>query len=190
MSLINIVPVLDTVETKEIHYLGGTILIPASHNWMAVVVNKSFGNSKRTIVSFVEKPVENKSGNLVPAQGTEYQMHCDVVCDAEPADTLRKVSPESSDEVIAHNIEELTYKLQALVSKDLSADELVHAVLCPNHGVLTDFVDHLGTVDESEETEKDPEPITKAKVSSAAISAINLGDIPPGLAAALSKLLS
>lgn len=154
MSLIKIVPVLDTIETKEVHYLGGTIVIPASHNWMVVAVNKSFGSLKRTIVSFVEKPIENKSGNFVPVQGTEYQMHCDVVCDAEPVDTLRKVSPESSDEVIAHNIEELTYKLQALVSKDLSADQLVHAVMCPDHGVLTDFIDHLKPVDESENAAK------------------------------------
>ena len=128
-----------SVETKTVSYMSGTAQIPATHTHVAVV--KSLFNGKHYLRSFAEKPQPHPEAGWV--SGAEW---CDI-CEVEAVDTsltLRNVVITTDKEALESNIEELVYKLTAVMhakQKDSSMD-IIHAVFCPEHGVFTDFLEH------------------------------------------------
>lgn len=129
----------ESVETKTVQYMNGTVQIPATHTHVAVV--KSLLNGKHYLRSFAEKPQPHPEAGWVSA--AEWKDICEVEA-VDTSLTLRNVVITTDTQALESNIEELVYKLMAVMhakQKDSSMD-IIHAVFCPEHGIFTDFCEH------------------------------------------------
>lgn len=152
MSLFKLNPIENI--TKEVSYAGGNIDIPANHNYLGVVRIGSPGGMKHVLASFADEPRVSGSGNLV-AEG-EWLILMEVH-EANPTESLRKVGDLDTEEVIIYNTEELVNKLTTILgAEEASVEEKIHAMFCPDHGVLVDFLRHSnGALSNHFDTNKD-----------------------------------
>ena len=150
-------------ETKTVTYLGGTAVIPAHHNWMAVIALGKLGHNTCLLASFANKPLMSPSGvQWVPAD-EDFAIAGQVgkLNEDQLIHTLRQVDKlEDDQQVLLQNTEELVIKLKHILSLELPLEDKLHAIYCPEHGVFPDFMQHCadaldamyGDEDEDEET--------------------------------------
>ena len=151
------------VETKTVNYLGGEAVIPAHHNWMAVIMMGKASHNTCLLASFANKPLISESGlQWVPAD-EDFAIAGQVgkLNEDQLIHTLRQVDKlEDDQQVLLQNTEELVIKLKHILSLERSTEDKLHAIYCPEHGVFTDFMEHCsdifdamyGDEDEDEET--------------------------------------
>ena len=150
-------------ETKTVNYLGGTAVIPAHHNWMAVIMLDKVAHNSCLLASFANKPLMSASGlQWVPAD-EDFAIAGQVgkLNEDQLIHTLRQVDKlEDDQQVLLQNTEELVIKLKHILSLERSTEDKLHAIYCPEHGVFPDFMEHCsdifdamyGDEDEDEET--------------------------------------
>ena len=152
-------------ETKTVTYLGGTAVIPAHHNWMAVIMMGQAAHNTCLLASFANKPLMSSTGlQWIPAD-EDFAIAGQVgkLSEDQLIHTLRQVDKlEDNKQVLLQNTEELVIKLKHILSLERSTEDKLHAIYCPEHGVFTDFMEHCADVldalygdedvDEDEET--------------------------------------
>ena len=166
-------------ETKTVDYLGGTAVIPAHHNWMAVIMMGKASHNTCLLASFANKPLMSKSGlQWIPAD-EDFAIAGQVgkLNEDQLIHTLRQVDKlEDNQQVLLQNTEELVIKLKHILSLELSTEDKLHAIYCPEHGVFTDFIEHCsdifdamyGDEDEDEtESAQDAESKIRAEIKQA-----------------------
>lgn len=151
-------------ETKTVSYLGGTAVIPAHHNWMAVIALGKIAHNTCLLASFANKPLMSTSGvQWVPAD-EDFAIAGQVgkLSQDQLIHTLRQVDKlEDNQQVLLQNTEELVIKLKHILSLELPLEDKLHAIYCPEHGVFPDFMQHCadaldamyGDEDEDEDQE-------------------------------------
>ena len=165
-------------ETKTVTYLGGTAVIPAHHDWMAVIMMGKASHNTCLLASFANKPLISESGlQWVPADedfaiaGQVGKLNKDQLIH-----TLRQVDHVQDDQqVLLQNTEELVIKLKHILSLERPAEDKLHAIYCPEHGVFADFMEHCsdifdamyGDEDETEETSEGAESKIRAELAQA-----------------------
>lgn len=154
-------------ETKTVTYLGGTAVIPAHHDWMAVIMMGKASHNTCLLASFANKPLISESGlQWVPAD-EDFAIAGQVgkLNEDQLIHTLRQVDHVQDDQqVLLQNTEELVIKLKHILSLEMSTEDKLHAIYCPEHGVFSDFKEHCSDIfeamygdedeDETEETSK------------------------------------
>lgn len=148
-------------ETKTVTYLGGTAVIPAHHDWMAVIMMGKASHNTCLLASFANKPLISESGlQWVPAD-EDFAIAGQVgkLNEDQLIHTLRQVDHVQDDQqVLLQNTEELVIKLKHILSLERSTEDKLHAIYCPEHGVFSDFMGHCSDIfdamygDEDEET--------------------------------------
>ena len=140
MSLLNIVSLATAMVT--IDYLGGTIAIPENHEWVAMTeLDCSNGESKGLLVSYEVEPTVSRNGYYVAVPGTDHRILGEVEYQ-DPRGSLRRVQGHNQVEAIYANAEELTYKMIAVLEQADSQEDAIHALFCPEHGVMSEFLRH------------------------------------------------
>ena len=153
-------------ETKTVTYLGGTVVIPAHHNWMAVIMMGKAAHNTCLLASFANKPLMSTSGlQWLPAD-EDFTIAGQVgkLNEDQLIHTLRQVDHVQDDQqVLLQNTEELVIKLKHILSLERSTEDKLHAIYCPEHGVFPDFMQHCADVldalygDEDEDEDEDEE---------------------------------
>ena len=175
-------------ETKTVTYLGGEAVIPAHHDWMAVIMMGKASHNTCLLASFANKPLMSESGlQWVPAD-EDFAIAGQVgkLSEDQLIHTLRQVDKlEDNQQVLLQNTEELVIKLKHILSLEMPAEDKLHAIYCPEHGVFSDFMQHCadifdaiyGDEDEDEtESAQDAESKVRAQLEQA-ISQL-FGDVP------------
>ena len=141
-KLIN-VAALGAVATSSVYYLGGEVDVPESHSWVGIVKANVAGVSTYIMASFRDKPQISANGNLILQEGNEMHLLEQVGLMPIGESTLRKVRGHSAVDILEQNTEELMFKA-AHILEDASAttEEKLHALFCPSHGVVVDFLRH------------------------------------------------
>ena len=132
-------------ETKTVDYLGGTAVIPAHHNWMAVIMLGKVAHNTCLLASFANKPLMSKAGvQWIPAdEDFAIAGQVGTLNEDQLIHTLRQVdNHEDSQQVLLQNTEELVIKLKHILSLDMPLEDKLHAIYCPEHGVFPDFMQH------------------------------------------------
>lgn len=194
MALFEIKP----IETNfvEVDYLGGTVQVPANHEWIAMTkLDCVNGETKGLLVSYEVEPTVSRNGYYVAVPGTEHRILCEVEYQ-DPRGSLRRVQGHSQEEMILANAEELAYKFaQVLASDD---EDKIHTLFCPEHGVFVDFLNHTADalaehfeqVQAVNEAEEDDSPIN-IKMFNENGEVVDLADnLPPELASILGQITS
>ena len=155
-------------ETKTVNYLGGTAVIPAHHNWMAVIMLDKVAHNSCLLASFANKPLMSTSGlQWVPAD-EDFAIAGQVgkLNEDQLIHTLRQVDKlEDDQQVLLQNTEELVIKLKHILSLELPLEDKLHAIYCPEHGVFPDFVQHCADAldamygDEDEEQDESAQDV-------------------------------
>lgn len=137
------------VETKTVTYLGGQAVIPAHHDWMAVIMMGKASHNTCLLASFATKPLVSESGlQWVPAD-EDFAIAGQVgkLAEDQLIHTLRQVdNVQDSRQVLLQNTEELVLKLKHILSLERSTEDKLHAIYCPEHGVFTDFMEHCSDI--------------------------------------------
>lgn len=167
MSLIEVKPIQE--ELVSVDYLGGTILVPANHEFVAMTkLDCSNGEAKGLLVSFEVEPTVSRNGYYIAVPGTEHRILTEVEYQ-DPRGTLRRVQGHDRDDAILSNAEELVYKMTAVLEQAPTREAAIHALFCPEHGIVLEFLhsttpmlaDYFSS-DEDEPTAQsvglDPEP--------------------------------
>ena len=153
-------------ETKTVTYIGGTAVIPAHHNWMAVIMMGKAAHNTCLLASFANKPLMSSTGvQWVPAdEDFAIAGQVDQLSEDQLIHTLRQVDKlEDNKQVLLQNTEELVIKLKHILSLELPLEDKLHAIYCPEHGVFPDFMQHCAAVldalygDEDEDEDEDEE---------------------------------
>ena len=153
-------------ETKTVTYLGGAAVIPAHHNWMAVIMMGKVSHNTCLLASFANKPLISASGlQWVPAdEDFAIAGQVDKLSEDQLIHTLRQVDKvEDNQQVLLQNTEELVIKLKHILSLERSTEDKLHAIYCPEHGVFPDFMQHCADIldalygDEDEDEDEDEE---------------------------------
>ena len=140
MSLLNIVPLATAMVTVD--YLGGNIDVPANHEWIAMTkLDCNNGETKGLLVSYEVEPTVSRNGYYVAVPGTEHRILGEVEYQ-DPRGSLRRVQGHNQVEAIYANAEELTYKMIAVLEQADSQEDAIHALFCPDHGVVSEFLVH------------------------------------------------
>ena len=153
----------EDTETKTVTYLGGTAVIPAHHNWMAVIMMGKTAHNTCLLASFANKPLMSTSGLQWMPADEDFAIAGQVgkLNEDQLIHTLRKVDKlEDNQQVLLQNTEELVIKLKHILSLERPIEDKLHAIYCPEHGVFPDFMQHCadaldamyGDEDEDEET--------------------------------------
>jgi len=166
-------------ETKTVTYLGGEAVIPAHHNWMAVIALSKLAYNTCLLASFANKPLMSTSGvQWVPAD-EDFAIAGQVgkLNENQLIHTLRQVDHVQDDQqVLLQNTEELVIKLKHILSLELPVEDKLHAIYCPEQGVFPDFMQHCadifdaiyGDEDEDEtESAQDVESKVRAELAQA-----------------------
>lgn len=136
-------------ETKTVDYLAGTAVIPAHHNWMAVIMMGKLAHNTCLLASFANKPLVSTSGlQWVPAD-EDFAIVGQVgkLNEDQLIHTLRQVDKvEDNQQVLLQNTEELVIKLKHILSLDMPVEDKLHAIYCPEHGVFPDFMAHCADI--------------------------------------------
>ena len=136
-------------ETKTVTYLGGTAVIPAHHDWMAVIMMGKAAHNTCLLASFANKPLRSTSGlQWLPAdEDFTIAAQVDKLTEDQLIHTLRQVdNVRDSQQVLLQNTEELVIKLKHILSLERSTEDKLHAIYCPEHGVFTDFMEHCSDI--------------------------------------------
>lgn len=161
-------------ETKTVSYLGGTAVIPAHHNWMAVIMMGKASYNTCLLASFANKPLISESGlQWVPAD-EDFAIAGQVgkLNEDQLIHTLRQVDHvQDAQQVLLQNTEELVIKLKHILSLERSTEDKLHAIYCPEHGVFTDFMEHCSDIFEAmygdEDEDETEETSARAKLEQA-----------------------
>lgn len=133
----------------QVDYLGGVVTIPADHQFVAMTqLDCNNGEKKCLLVSYAVEPETTQNGFYRAVEGTGHQIIGEVAYQ-DPRGSLRRVQGHIAQQAVLANIEELCYKLQDALESGEPADEIIHAVMCPEHGLLVDFINHTETFGES-----------------------------------------
>lgn len=136
-------------ETKTVTYLGGTAVIPAHHNWMAVIMMGKVSHNTCLLASFANKPLISESGlQWVPAD-EDFAIAGQVgkLTEDQLIHTLRQVDQvQDNQQVLLQNTEELVIKIKHILSLERSTEDKLHAIYCPEHGVFADFMEHCSDI--------------------------------------------
>lgn len=139
-------------ETKTVTYLGGTAVIPAHHNWMAVIMMGKASHNTCLLASFATKPLVSESGlQWVPAD-EDFAIAGQVgkLTEDQLIHTLRQVDQvQDNQQVLLQNTEELVIKIKHILSLERSTEDKLHAIYCPEHGVFSDFMEHCSDIFEA-----------------------------------------
>ena len=139
-------------ETKTVSYLGGEAVIPAHHDWMAVIMMGKASHNTCLLASFANKPLVSESGlQWVPAdEDFAIAGQVDKLTEDQLIHTLRQVDHVQDDQqVLLQNTEELVIKLKHILSLERSTEDKLHAIYCPEHGVFSDFMEHCSDIFEA-----------------------------------------
>ena len=155
-------------ETKTVDYLGGTAVIPAHHNWMAVIMLGKVAHNTCLLASFANKPLMSAAGvQWVPAD-EDFAIAGQVgkLSEDQLIHTLRQVDKlEDNQQVLLQNTEELVIKLKRILSLELPTEDKLHAIYCPEHGVFPDFMQHCANaLDAMYGDEDEDEEISEAEL--------------------------
>ena len=173
-------------ETKTVNYLGGTAVIPAHHNWMAVIMLGKAAHDTCLLASFANKPLMSKSClQWVPAD-EDFAIAGQVakLSEDQLIHTLRQVDMlEDNQQVLLQNTEELVIKLKHILSLDMPLEDKLHAIYCPEHGVFPDFMQHCADALDAmygDEDEDEDEETSEAELRAELEQAISqlFGDVP------------
>ena len=155
-------------ETKTVSYLGGEAVIPAHHDWMAVIMMGKASHNTCLLASFANKPLMSASGlQWVPAD-EDFAIADQVgkLNEDQLIHTLRQVDKlEDDQQVLLQNTEELVIKLKHILSLERSTEDKLHAIYCPEHGVFPDFMEHCSDIfdamygDEDEEQDESAQDV-------------------------------
>ena len=138
MSLLNIVSLAAAMVTVD--YLGGTIAIPENHEWVAMTkLDCNNGESKGLLVSYEVEPTVSRNGYYVAVPGTDHRILGEVEYQ-DPRGSLRRVQGHDREEAIMSNAEELAYKIAAVLDQVKKPHDAIHALFCPDHGVVSEFL--------------------------------------------------
>ena len=172
-------------ETKTVTYLGGEAVIPAHHDWMAVIMMGKASHNTCLLASFANKPLISESGlQWVPAD-EDFAIAGQVgkLNEDQLIHTLRQVDHVQDDQqVLLQNTEELVIKLKHILSLERSTEDKLHAIYCPEHGVFSDFMEHCSDIFEAmygDEDEDESAQDTESKVRTQLEQAISqlFGDV-------------
>lgn len=164
-------------ETKTVSYLGGEAVIPAHHDWMAVIMMGKASHNTCLLASFANKPLISESGlQWVPAD-EDFAIAGQVgkLNEDQLIHTLRQVDHVQDDQqVLLQNTEELVIKLKHILSLEMPAEDKLHAIYCPEHGVFSDFMGHCSDIfdalygdEDEDETEETSETALRAELEQA-----------------------
>lgn len=125
------------------NYLGLDILIPVDHTHVALVkFTDRQDNTNTVIMSFAQKPEFDGIRYSVPkGVGTYLVGQVDDI--TSTTGSLRSTQPESSEHLLIHNAEELMHKIRNILESDASDKDKIHAIYCPEHGELPQFLDSI-----------------------------------------------
>ena len=191
MALFQIKPISEAY--VEVDYLGGTVDVPANHEWIAMTkLECANGETKGLLVSYEVEPTVSRNGYYVAVPGTEHRILCEVEYQ-DPRGSLRRVQGHSQEEMILANAEELTYKFaQVLASDD---EDKIHTLFCPEHGIFVDFLKHTayGLAEHFEQVEaenqaEEDSPSISIKVMTPKGVVDLTDDLPPKLAGILGQI--
>ena len=180
-------------ELVEVDYLGGTVLVPEGHQFVAMTkLDCSNGETKGLLVSYEVEPAVSRNGYYVAVPGTEHRILGEVEY-RDPRGSLRCVQGHSQEEMILANAEELTYKFaQVLASDD---EDKIHTLFCPEHGIFVDFLKHTadGLAEHFEQVEaenqaEEDSPSISIKVMTPKGVVDLTDDLPPELAGILGQI--
>lgn len=162
-------------ETKTVTYLAGTAVIPAHHDWMAVIMMGKASHNTCLLASFANKPLISESGlQWVPAD-EDFAIVGQVgkLNEDQLIHTLRQIDKlEDNQQVLLQNTEELVIKLKHILSLERPAEDKLHAIYCPEHGVFSDFMKHCSAIfdamyGDEDETEETSETTLRAELEQA-----------------------
>ena len=167
----------EDTKTKTVTYLGGTAVIPAHHDWMAVIMMGKASYNTCLLASFANKPLMSSTGvQWVPAD-EDFAIAGQVgkLTEDQLIHTLRQVDNVQDDQqVLLQNTEELVLKLKHILSLERSTEDKLHAIYCPEHGVFPDFMEHCADIfdalygdEDEDETEETSETSVRAKLEQA-----------------------
>lgn len=140
MKSLRIVPI--SLAMSLVDYMGGVVEVPDNHDYLAVnKLHCTNGESKTVITSYEVEPTVSNKGYYVAVPGTDSLIIGEIEA-VDPRGSLRKVRNCTSDEVIIANSEELALKMLDILESDVSAEEKIHAIFCPEHGTFTEFLAH------------------------------------------------
>lgn len=138
MALFEVKPIEN--EFVSVDYLGGTLDVPAHHQWVAMTkLDCANGEVKGLLVSYEVEPTVSRNGYYVAVPGTDSRILQEVEYQ-DPRGSLRRVQGHSQEEVILLNAEELALKIERILASDI--EDKIHALFCPDHGVFIDFLKH------------------------------------------------
>lgn len=175
-------------ETKTVTYLGGTAVIPAHHNWMAVIMMGKVSHNTCLLASFANKPLISISGvQWVPAD-EDFVIAGQVskLSEDQLIHTLRQVDKvEDSQQVLLQNTEELVIKLKHILSLERPTEDKLHAIYCPEYGVFPDFMEHCSDIldvmygdEDEDETESAQDAESKVRAQLEQVISQLFDDIP------------
>lgn len=163
-------------ETKTVSYLGGEAVIPAHHNWMAVIMMGKASYNTCLLASFANKPLISESGlQWVPAD-EDFAIAGQVgkLNEDQLIHTLRQVDHVQDDQqVLLQNTEELVIKLKHILSLEMSTEDKLHAIYCPEHGVFSDFMEHCSDIFEAMYGDEDEDETEETSVRAVLEQAIS-----------------
>lgn len=140
MKSLRIVPI--SLAMSLVDYMGGIVEVPDNHDYVAVnKLHYANGETKTVITSYEVEPTVSNKGYYLAVPGTGSLIIGEVES-VDPRGSLRKVRNCTSDEVIIANSEELALKMLDILESDVSAEEKIHAIFCPEHGVFAEFMHH------------------------------------------------
>ena len=126
-----------TTDVKMITYAGQEFPVPADTQYVGLNY-AHFGKTRRTLlVAWNEKPNFHQTFSY---QGGTILAEVKDVSSIEKS--LRKVAGHTTEEILLSNAEELSYKTMNLLAEDLSPEEMIHKLYCPEHGIHTEFTAH------------------------------------------------
>lgn len=175
-------------ETKTVDYLGGTVVIPAHHNWVAVIALGKLAYNTCLLASFANKPLMSPSGvQWVPAdEDFAIAAQVDKLSEDQLIHTLRQVDKvEDNQQVLLQNTEELVIKLKHILSLELPLEDKLHAIYCPEHGVFPDFMQHCAVIfdaiygyEDEDETESTQDAKSKVRTQLEQVISQLFDDVP------------
>lgn len=131
---------LHNVEREEVFYAGGTFSIPAHHKFMGLIQLGVAGHHRTLVASFAERPTVSESGEQLVPVSDDYSIIAEVAHQPTPlVDTLRQVKDVLNPTVaLLSNAEEIALKIKSILKSNMSAEDKLHAIYCPVHGVLAE----------------------------------------------------
>ena len=164
-------------ETKTVTYLGGTAVIPAHHDWMAVIMMGKASHNTCLLASFANKPLISESGLQWVPTDEDFAIAGQVgkLNEDQLIHTLRQVDHVQDDQqVLLQNTEELVIKIKHILSLERSTEDKLHAIYCPEHGVFSDFMEHCSDIfdamygdEDEDETEETSETALRTELEQA-----------------------